>query len=80
MKPILKDVVLEHRKLSGLNQAELAKLAGVGKSAVFDVEHGKESIQFDTLLKILNALNISIHLESPLLNAANRSKHQEGSP
>lgn len=55
-----------HRKMSGLTQAELAGLAGVGKTAVFDIEHGKESVQFDTLRSVCHALNITIRLESPV--------------
>ncbi|MDO8520418.1 MAG: helix-turn-helix domain-containing protein [Deltaproteobacteria bacterium] len=56
-----------HRKKSGLNQRELARLAGIGKTAVFDVEHGKKTVQLDTFIKILNVLNIRIELHSPLL-------------
>jgi HTH-type transcriptional regulator / antitoxin HipB len=56
-----------HRKKAGLSQSELAKLAGVGKTAVFDLEKGKETIQLDTLEKILRVLNIEIRLESPLM-------------
>ncbi|MEO6054078.1 MAG: helix-turn-helix domain-containing protein [Chthoniobacterales bacterium] len=63
----LSHVVLEHRRLSGLTQVELAKLAGVGKTVVFDLEHGKDSIRLDTLLKILRILNITVRLESPIL-------------
>ena len=36
-------IVKWHRKKSGLTQNELADLAGVGKSVVFDVEHGKKN-------------------------------------
>lgn len=77
MKDSLKDIVRQHRKLSRLSQAELAKLAGVGKTVVFDLEHGKESIQLDTLLKILAVLNISIRFESPLIMEANRHSQRE---
>ena len=56
-----------HRKRSKLSQADLAKLAGIGKTAVFDIEHGKETVQIDTLLKILNVLNIKMKLASPLM-------------
>jgi HTH-type transcriptional regulator / antitoxin HipB len=63
----LNDIVKAHRRLSGLSQANLAKMAGVGKTVVFDLEHGKASIQLDTLLKILRVLNISIRLESPVM-------------
>jgi HTH-type transcriptional regulator / antitoxin HipB len=58
-----------HRKKSGLSRLELASLCGVGKTVIYDIEHGKNSIRLDKLLKILNALNISIRFESPLLQA-----------
>ena len=61
-------IVLYHREKVGITQKELAELAGVGKTVVFDLEKGKETIRFDTLNKILNALNISIQLNSPLMN------------
>lgn len=53
--------------MSGLSRLELAKIAGVGKTVVFDLEHQKQSIRYNTLLKILAALNISVHFDSPLL-------------
>jgi HTH-type transcriptional regulator / antitoxin HipB len=60
-------VVKHHRKVAGLSQAELSRLAGVGKTAVFDLEHEKETIRFDVVRKILETLNISVKLGSPLL-------------
>jgi HTH-type transcriptional regulator/antitoxin HipB len=45
----------------------LAKVAGVGKTVIFDIEHGKESVQFDTLKKVLEALNIRFVFQSPLI-------------
>ena len=56
-----------HRKKAGLAQAQLAKLAGVGKTVVWDLEHGKESVQWDTLQKIFHVLNITVVWQSPLL-------------
>ena len=56
-----------HRRHSKLTQKELADLAGVGKTAVFDIEHGKPTVQFDTLQKVCKVLNITIQLESPLM-------------
>ena len=53
------------RKRSGLSQQQLAKLAGVGKTAVFDLEKGKETVQLNTLLKILDILNIKLNFETP---------------
>lgn len=66
MKP-LKQFIREYRLKSGLSQTELAKLAGVGKSTVFDLEQGKESIQLDTLTKILDVLNMTMTVRGPLL-------------
>lgn len=65
----LASIVLEHRKRSGLTQLELAKLADVGKTVIFDIEHGKETIKFSTLLKILDVLNIKVSFESPIIKS-----------
>ncbi len=61
------EIVRFHRKKSGLSQAELAKLAGLGKTVIFDIESGKLSVRLDTLLKVLNVLNIKIELQSQLM-------------
>lgn len=59
-------IVHQMRKLTGLSQAELATMAGVGKTAVFDVEKGKVTVRLDTLLKILKILNIKIEIKIPV--------------
>jgi len=61
-------IVVFHRKKSGLTQKQLADIAGVGKTAVFDVEKGKETVRLNTLLKILSALNIKLNLQSSLIH------------
>lgn len=61
-------LIHQHRKKSGLTQKQLADLAGVGKTAVFDLEKGKETVQLNTFLKVLHALNISVQLSSPLID------------
>lgn len=53
------------RKKSGLTQQELAKLAGVGKTVIFEIEKNKQTVQLDTLLKVLRVLNIKLRLETP---------------
>lgn len=63
----LAQLIRVHRKKAGLTQAELARLAGLGKTVVWDLEHGKESIQWDTLQKVLHVLNITVEWKSPLL-------------
>jgi transcriptional regulator with XRE-family HTH domain len=54
------------RQQAGLSRIDLARLAGVGKTAVFDIEHAKPTVQLDTLLKVLTALNLKLVLETPL--------------
>ncbi|MBU1680066.1 MAG: type II toxin-antitoxin system Y4mF family antitoxin [Bacteroidetes bacterium] len=62
----LSKIVKQHRKKAGLTQKELADLAGVGKTVVFDVEKNKDTVQINTVLKILSALNIKISFDSPI--------------
>lgn len=59
------NIVFYYRKKSGLSQQALAQLSGVGKTVVFDIEKGKPTIQLNTLLSVLNTLNIKIKLEPP---------------
>lgn len=58
-------IVREGREIRQLSQFQLAEAAGVGKTVVFDVEHGKPTVQLDTVLKILGALDIRMVLECP---------------
>lgn len=60
-------IVKLHRKQSGLTQKALAELAGVGKTVIYDIEKGKETVQWDTVNKVLAVLNVKIKFESPLL-------------
>ena len=61
-------ILIKHRKEAGLSQKKLAELAGVGKTVVFDLEKGKETVQLDTLLKIFEVLNIRVQLNSQLMD------------
>jgi HTH-type transcriptional regulator / antitoxin HipB len=63
----LSEIVKQHRKQAGLTQKGLANLAGVGKTVIYDIESGKETVQLDTIKKILTVLNIKIKFESPLM-------------
>jgi HTH-type transcriptional regulator / antitoxin HipB len=69
MNQKIADIVKFHRTKSGLNQKQLADLAGVGKTVIFDIEKGKETVRFNTLLKVFKALNIKVKFESPLMNS-----------
>ncbi len=67
-----------HRRKSNLTQKQLADLAGIGKTAVFDIEHGKKTVQFDTLQKVCHALNITITLESPIMEQCEEEINAKG--
>ena len=70
----LSSIILYHRKKSSLSRIDLARLAGVGKTVIYDVEHGKLTIQLTTLVKILEALNITMQLDSPFMKEALNEK------
>lgn len=59
-------LIKEHRKKAGLTQLELANLAGVGKTTVFDIEKNKETVRWNNLLAVLQVLNIKVEFKSPL--------------
>ena len=59
-------LIKEHRKKAGLTQLELANLAGVGKTTVFDIEKNKETVRLNNLCAVLRVLNIKIEFKSPL--------------
>lgn len=64
-------IVKYHRSKSRLTQKQLADLSGVGKTVIFDIENGKETVRFSTLLKVLKSLNISVIFQSPLMESFN---------
>ena len=74
----ISSIVKYHRKKSGLSQLELANIAGVGKTVIYDLEKGKSTIKLKTLLHILKALNISINLQSPLIKYYYNTVHEKG--
>ncbi|MFO7851463.1 MAG: helix-turn-helix domain-containing protein [Bacteroidota bacterium] len=74
----LAEVIRFHRKAAKLSRVQLAELAGVGKTVVYDIEKGKESVQMDTLRKILKVLNIKIVLTSPLMDNLTSKENEKG--
>lgn len=66
-----------HRREAHLTRVELATLAGVGKTIVFDIEKNKLSVKCSTLKKILHALNIRIFFESPLMQEYEKHGHEK---
>lgn len=68
----LGEIIKYHRKKAGLSQKRLAEIAGIGKTVLFDIEKGKETVQFKSIINVLKALNISISLNSPLMDKYNK--------
>ena len=64
----LAQIIQMHRKAAGLSRLQLAELSGAGKTVIYDMEKGKESVRLDTLQKVLKVLNIRILLKSPLMD------------
>lgn len=62
----LNELILHARKSANLTQSELAELAGVGKTVIWDLEHGKRTVRLETLLKVLASLNIDTIARSPI--------------
>ena len=58
-------IIKNTRKKAGLSQLELAELAGVGKTLVFNIENGRINVQLENLLQIFRVLNIKVSIESP---------------
>lgn len=61
-------IVRFHRKKAKLTQLDLAKLIDIGKTSVFDIEKGKKTVRLSTLLAVLDALNVKVHFQSPLMH------------
>lgn len=56
-----------HRNKAGLSLIRLARLAGVGKTVMFDIEKNKHNVRSDILGKVFRALKIRIVYVSPLM-------------
>lgn len=54
--------IKERRKELGINQQELADLAGVGINSLVAIERGKGNPSLKTLLRILDVLGLEIKL------------------
>jgi len=73
----LAQIIRAHRKAAGLSRVHLAELAGVGKTVIYDIEKGKESVRLDTLRKILKILNIRIILNSPFMENMQKPENEK---
>ena len=74
----LANVIRMHRKVAKLSRDKLAEMSGVGKTVIYDMEKGKETIQLNTLRKVLSVLNIKIELSSPLMDNLRNMENEKG--
>jgi DNA-binding XRE family transcriptional regulator/quercetin dioxygenase-like cupin family protein len=63
------------RQTRGLSQTDLARLAGVTPSAVSQAERGDRGLSLETLLRLAEALNMSL---DDLLHAQRRTRYRVG--
>lgn len=54
------------RKSLGLTQEVLATAAGVGARFVVELEAGKATVQLDSVMAVLAALDITLEASSPI--------------
>jgi HTH-type transcriptional regulator/antitoxin HipB len=59
----LGETVLAARKRQGLDQLLLADLAGVSDRFVRDLEHGKPTVQLREVLRVLDALGLTLQVQ-----------------
>ena len=56
----LGEIVRRTRRRCGLSQADVAAFAGTGRRFVSELEAGKPTVEFERLLKVCNALGVSL--------------------
>jgi HTH-type transcriptional regulator/antitoxin HipB len=72
----LPQIVLFHRKQAKLSREALAELAGVGKTVIYDLEKGKQTVKWSTIKAVLHALNIGIQFHGPLMDEYEKSANK----
>lgn len=55
-------IIKKERKAQAISQEELAGLAGTGVRFISDLENGKQTIQLDKLLKVIEALGLGLYI------------------
>ena len=75
----LGELIRHHRKRAGISRRKLALLADTGQTVIYELEHGKQTVRLDTMLKIIGALNMTMHVSGPFVNEFNRLNPQDDS-
>jgi transcriptional regulator with XRE-family HTH domain len=61
-------MVLFHRKRGGMSRIDLARLSDVGKTVIYELEHGRITVSFEKLMRICKILNIKLNFTSPFMD------------
>ena len=57
-------MVRKSRRTSGLRQAELAALAGVGTRFVSELENGKSTLEIGKVFRVLETAGLAVRVEN----------------
>ncbi|MBX2989211.1 MAG: helix-turn-helix transcriptional regulator [Bdellovibrionaceae bacterium] len=57
-------IVRQTRKARGLSQEELARISGVGRRFISELEHGKKTMEFGKALHVLKRLGLDLSITS----------------
>jgi len=58
----LGQTVRETREARGLSRREVTEQAGIGKTALYDLEHGNPGVRWNTLVAVLDLLDLHLDL------------------
>jgi HTH-type transcriptional regulator / antitoxin HipB len=61
-------IVRYHRKRARLSRAAFSELAGIGTTVIYELEHGKPTVQFDVVQSVLRTLNLTLLVDGPLVD------------
>ena len=61
-------IIKNTRKEQGLTQEDLAGLSGTGRRFISELECGKQRVQLDKVLLVLNALGLSLTISNKWQN------------
>ena len=67
-------LVRDERKRQGLTQIELGKMTGLNQTTLSLIEKGKPSVQLQTILVLLSALNLNIQIGTREQSAPNEDR------
>jgi len=72
-------LIRHHRKRAKLSRKQLAQLAGTGQTVLYELEHGKDTVRFDVLVKVMRVLNMGFQPTGPFVEEFERQNPSEPS-